>query len=125
MPYRFVGYLVHNVITNKIDNAMMFSTEEIIRRDFAPEGHSRGIGEGLFPTAGELMITESQPGLWRWGYTPRTLCAQIVEGRAIFADAVEFATMNKDGRWFAKTPIYVLYASRRPAHPLGLVPGSL
>ena len=101
------------------------TAEEIIRRDFAPEGHSRGIGEGLFPTAGELIITESQPSRWRWGYTPRTTCAQIVEWRAIFGDATEFATMDKDGSWVSQTPIYVLSASRRPAHPLGLVPGPL
>lgn len=106
----------------------MLSIEEIIRRDFAPKGHSRGIGEGLFPTAEDLLITKSQPEGWRWGYTPRTLCAQIVEGRAVFGEPADFATMNETGGWVAKNPtnpIYVLYASRRPAHPLGLVPGPL
>lgn len=99
-----------------------------IRDIFAPKGHSRHIGDGLYPTSDELIFKPTQPANWKWGYTPQTLCAGYINGVPNVGPPEEFASMDETGDWALRPgckKIYELHARRRAAHPLGMVPGPL
>lgn len=96
---------------------------------FAPKGHSRHIGDGLYATSDELIFNPTFTRNWKWGYTPTTLCAGYINGVPLVASSEEFASMDvNSGEWSLRPgckEIYALHAKRPNANPLGMVPGPL